>query len=289
MFNIDSTDSKTDPSDSVNVLDKWIVAKLHKLLQGYKREDIAAGLQKWFEDVCSQYVKNALTKYPASKVAMAGGAFANVKLNQRIAEIPEVKKVYIHPHMGDGGLAVGAALALWADLMLDEGKKPKPHPLNNVYFGPEYSNEEIEKSLQDAGLSYEYHEDVESEIAQLVADKKIVGRFNGRMEYGPRALGNRSILADPTDKTINNWLNKRLHRTEFMPFAPSLMREHAEEFYKNFDVGEIAAKFMTITFDVTEEGVKRAPAVVHVEDKSGISPSQSIQAESKAVPLYPEE
>lgn len=86
------------------------------------------------------------------------------------------------------------------------------------------------------------------------------------MEYGPRALGNRSILVHPQDKTINDWLNKRLQRTEFMPFAPSLMREHATEFYKNFRPGEIAAKFMTISFDVKKRGAEIAPAVNHIDN-----------------------
>jgi carbamoyltransferase len=239
--------------------------KLHAMLQGCRWDDIAAGVQKRIEEVCTELVEAAVKRYDCDKVALAGGVFANVKINQRIGEIPQVKKVYIHPHMGDGGLGVGAGLALWADLMLDQGKKPKPNAIDNVYFGPEYSDDEIQETVKKAGLKMKEPGNIEQEIAEMLKKKKVVGRFNGRMEYGPRALGNRSILADPTDKTINDWLNKRLERTEFMPFAPSLMRESVNQFYNDFDVGEIAAQFMTITFDVTGKGVERAQAVSHVD------------------------
>ena len=240
--------------------------KLQQLMIHKKWEDIAAGLQQRFEEVVVELTKNALKKYPRKYVAVAGGAYANVKANQRIAEISGVRKLSVHPHMGDGGLAVGAALQLWADALLEQGKQPRPVAIDNVYFGAEYSNEEIEKELRKAGLRFKHYNNIATEIAHLLKQKKIVGRFNGRMEYGPRALGNRSILADPTDKTINDWLNKRLQRSEFMPFAPSIMREHAEQFYKNFLPGELAAQFMTITFDVKPEGTARAPAVNHIDN-----------------------
>lgn len=240
--------------------------RLSNLMANKKREDIAAGLQKRFEEVCAEFVSNSLDKYPASNVAVAGGAFANVKANQRIAELKKVSKLFVHPHMGDGGLSVGAALSLWAKLKLDKGSKPKPIEIDNVYFGPEYSNEEIEKTLSQHGLSYKYANAIEDEIAHLINDGKIVGRFNGKMEYGPRALGNRSIIASPKDKTINDWLNKRLRRSEFMPFAPSVMRDYAEKVYKNFSSGELAAKFMTVTFDVYEKWAEAGPAVVHIDN-----------------------
>jgi len=240
--------------------------KIHLLMQHQKREDIAAGLQKRFEEVGSTLIKNALEKYPRKHIALAGGAYANVRLNQQISLLPGVEKVYIHPHMGDGGLAVGAALALWADLQLEKGIQPKPIPIDTVYFGPSYTDEQIETDLKSAGLKYKFSKNIEQDVAQMLVKKKIVGRFDGRMEYGPRALGNRSIVADPTDKTINDWLNNRLKRTEFMPFAPSLLREYAEDAYTNFNQGEIAAKFMTVTFNIKNGYDKKASAVAHVDN-----------------------
>ncbi|MBS3152073.1 carbamoyltransferase [Candidatus Woesearchaeota archaeon] len=240
--------------------------KLHLIMQNKKREDIAAGVQKRFEEVCCELISNALKKYQASNIALAGGGFANVKANQRIAELEGVKKVFIHPNMGDGGLGVGAALFLWAKLMLDKGSEPKPIVIDNVYYGPEYSNEFIEEKLTKHNLSFKYFDDIENEVAHLINDGKIIGRFNGKMEYGPRALGNRSILASPKDKTINDWLNKRLRRSEFMPFAPSALFEYSNEIYKNFDSGSLAAQFMTITFDVHKKWADLGPAVVHIDN-----------------------
>ncbi|MBI3034096.1 hypothetical protein HYY72_02960 [Candidatus Woesearchaeota archaeon] len=253
----------------VNMYPPWgfhAVKKLHHLLWHKRREDVAAGLQKRSEEVAVALVTNALKKYPRGNIALAGGLFANVRINQEISRIPGVKKIYIHPHMGDGGQGVGAAQLLWADRLLDRGHKPKPVFHDNVYLGPGFSDDEIESALRKGNLKYSFVQDIEQEVAELVKNRKVVGRFNGRMEYGPRALGNRSIIASPTDKTINDWLNKKLKRTEWMPFAPSMMREHAEEYFNNFAVGEYAAKFMTITFDCTKTCAKNAPAITHIDN-----------------------
>ncbi|HLD43140.1 MAG TPA: carbamoyltransferase C-terminal domain-containing protein [Candidatus Nanoarchaeia archaeon] len=241
-------------------------ARVHLLTQHMKREDIAAGLQKRFEEVCRDLVQNSLKEYPRKNVCLAGGGFANVRANQVVSEIEGVEKAYIHPHMGDGGLAVGAALGLWARKTIADGRKPMPVGISHAYFGPEYNEEFIENELKRHNVKYQYVKDIEGWVGQLVANKKIVGRFNGRMEYGPRALGNRSILADPTDKFINAWLNKRLNRTEFMPFAPSILRDAAEDYYADFGSKEIATWFMTITLNSTKRAAEEAPAVNHLDN-----------------------
>jgi carbamoyltransferase len=106
---------------------------------------------------------------------------------------------------------------------------------------------------------------IEPQIARLIADGKVVARFNGRMEYGPRALGNRSILYHAMDPAVNQWLNKRLGRTEFMPFAPATLMEHASDCYLDLAGCEHAAQFMTLTFDCTEKMKQTSPAAVHVD------------------------
>jgi carbamoyltransferase len=190
---------------------------------------------------------------------LSGGVVANVKLNQRIFELDGVDNIFIHPNMGDGGCGTGAALLEFQG----DGNLSKPLP--DVYLGPEYSDEDILASLQRSQLAYDKYTPIEPKIAQLIAAGKVVARFNGRMEYGPRALGNRSILYHAREPEVNQWLNQRLGRTEFMPFAPATLYEHRHQCYLNVDGGDYAAQFMTITFDCTEFMKRESPAAVHVD------------------------
>jgi carbamoyltransferase len=137
--------------------------------------------------------------------------------------------------------------------------------MDHVYLGPDFSEREMETALNDAGVSFERPADLEATIARCVARGYVVARSTGRMEYGPRALGNRTILYRPDDRSVNDWLNERLERTEFMPFAPSTLAEEADRCFKNMDGARDAARFMTITFDCTEEMRERCPGVVHVD------------------------
>lgn len=228
------------------------------------REDMAAAVQYALEERVAEFVSYWVEKTGIRHVVTAGGVFANVKLNQRIAELSSVDSFFVFPNMGDGGNAYGAAMLAHQELT----KAPlTPARINNVYLGPEYSNEEIETVLKKhVGLAYRKSNDVAKEAARLVADKKIVGWFQGRMEYGPRALGNRSVVVHPTDASINAWLNKRMKRTEFMPFAPSCLYEAAEELFEiKKETMKFPAEFMTITFKMKEGWVKKAPAVAHVD------------------------
>ena len=235
--------------------------KIHPELAKFSREDLSAAFQNNLEKVATEIVSRAVKMTGIRDVVLAGGVTANVKLNQRIRELPEVNSVFIHPSMGDGGLATGAALYSWSRNSFTK----KIPSLDNVYLGPSYSDDEIENAMKEFGVKWEKLKNTDNFTAEMIENKKIVGRFSGRMEYGPRALGNRSILADPTDKTINDWLNERLKRTEFMPFAPSTIKEDGKRYYKGFSTDHKAAEFMTITYDVTDEAAKTAPAVTHVD------------------------
>ena len=231
----------------------------------YHREDIAASAQTLLEECTVAFVRSFIAETGLKDVVLAGGIFANVKVNQRVAEIPGVESVFIHPNMGDGGTTTGATFLAWAEHLESQGKIFEPRTVENVYYGPGFDDAQIEKAVAGFPFPYRRSARVEEETAELVARKKVVGRFDGRMEYGPRALGNRSILADPTDKGINDWLNDRLRRTEFMPFAPSVLHEAAPRLYKNYSNAEYPSYFMTITFDVFPEWVQRAPAVCHID------------------------
>lgn len=224
--------------------------------------DLAAAGQKIMEDLAVQYVRHFIHKTGEKKILLAGGIFANVRVNQEIANIHGVEYIFIHQNMGDGGLALGAAMLRLKELGIET-----EHTLENVYLGPEYSNEEIEKALRIEQISFEFHDNIEEQVAKLIYEGKVIGRFHGRMEYGPRALGNRSILAAPTDRTINDWLNKKLNRTEFMPFAPSMISDKTSEVLKNYEssLAKWADQFMTITYDVKDEWHERTQATTHVD------------------------
>jgi carbamoyltransferase len=252
--------------------------KLHAMLQGYKREDIAAGLQRALEEVMCGLVGASMRRYEKRLLCVAGGLFCNVRMNQALLELPEVEDIYIHPGMGDCGQGLGAALGLWAELE----ESPKPQLLRNVYLGPSYGDDEIERALASHGVEYHRPENVHRETARLLADKKVVARFAGRMEYGPRALGHRTIYYQTADRTVNDWLNKRLERTEFMPFAPILLKERAHEFLAGWEPEHsVAANFMTITYGVTKKAEQVAPAAVHVD---ATARPQTVTAEDNPEP-----
>lgn len=234
-------------------------------LNGHPKEQLAAGIQNISEEVVCKFVSSIVNKIGEIDVCMAGGVFANVRINQKVSELQNVRSVFIFPAMGDGGLSVGAALYSYYMIHNKADELDSIPKIEHVYLGPEYSEKEIEAELKRQNMNYEYIDDIEKKIAKLLADGKVVARFNGRMEYGPRALGNRSILYKTTDPTVNDWLNERLHRTEFMPFAPASLKETADTCYKNVCRNDFPAKFMTITFDCTQEMKHKCPAVVHVD------------------------
>jgi carbamoyltransferase len=253
----------------INVGQAFYWSAVHALLRSlpnpFSHKDLACSIQEVLEDAGRAYVRHWVEKTGYGDVVLAGGVFANVKLNQRIHELDNVSSVYIHPGMGDEGLAVGAALAMEATSRLHSGDWLRPRKITDVYWGPSYSDREIEREIRKEGLVFEHLPDIESKVAQLLAEGRVVARFDGRMEYGPRALGSRSILYQPTDPSVNDWLNKRLKRTEFMPFAPVTLVEYADQCYLNMNGGQYPAQFMTITFDCTDWLKKHCPAIVHVD------------------------
>ncbi len=225
----------------------------------FPKIDVAAGYQHVLERVATAYVVHYLAQTGIRNVVLSGGVVANVKLNQRIRELPNVDGLFIHPNMGDGGCGTGAALLEFT------GCDRLSQRLDDVYWGPEFSSDAIAEALQTSQLQFTRHDPIEPMLARLIADGKVVARFNGRMEYGPRALGNRSILYHAKEPEVNQWLNQRLGRTEFMPFAPATLYERRGECYRNIDGADYAAQFMTVTFDCTDRMKSDSPAAVHVD------------------------
>ena len=239
---------------------------LRDAIKGHTREDVAAAAQQVFEEVIVALTQNFMRETGMQRLALNGGVFANVKLNQRIAALTEVEHVFVFPGMSDTGNSVGAALIV-QDQLTPGYAKAGVNQLDTVYWGPDPARDEIKAELDRRNLKYEEIGiiAVTEKTAQAIHAQQVVGWFQGAMEFGPRALGNRSMVAAPVDKSINDWFNARLERSEFMPFAPSALAEYADEVFENVEPGRHAAEFMTITYDVKKEWQPRIPAVVHVD------------------------
>ncbi len=231
-----------------------------RLAAEHSREDVAAAYQRVLEDVATNYIARWVKRMGVSHIACAGGVFANVKMNQRVMEIPGVEGVFVFPAMGDGGAGVGAAYALQAEL-----GGCVPERLAHVYLGPSYSERDMELALQSSGLDFKRPANLTASVVDHLEADRVVARFDGAMEFGPRALGNRSILYPARDPSVNKWLNDRLKRTEFMPFAPISLAERAEDLYANVSKMRHTAEFMTVTTDCTPEMRSASPAAVHVD------------------------
>jgi carbamoyltransferase len=235
-----------------------------RLPENFDKADLAASVQLLLEEIGIQFIQYWLRKTGIRSIAVAGGVFSNVKFNQRVHELEEVDNFFVHPAMDDSGLAVGGALAALAD---EPGTDPARllQRLKNVYFGTRYSDEEIRKAIDTFGFEATNEPEITDVVARLLAEGRVVARFTGKMEYGPRALGHRSILYQTTDPSINDWLNAHLLRTEFMPFAPATLQEYADECFDGLNGARDSARYMTITFNCTEKMRQQSPGVVHVD------------------------
>jgi carbamoyltransferase len=227
--------------------------------------DIAAAGQIVFENKVCELLNNLHDLYPEyDHVCLSGGIFANVKVNKRINELPWVKEVYITPPMGDEGLTLGSGL-----LYNSTNKKQDVFRLNDVYLGGDYNDIEIQNTIFDVKFKDKFVcEDLDVDrVAKLLDEQHIVGLFQGRMEYGPRALGNRTILADARSAEAYDKLNDRLNRNDCMPFAPVVLAEYADDIFK-IEKSRYTAEFMTMLYDTRIDWHDRIPSALHPIDKT---------------------
>lgn len=226
-----------------------------------KKADIAFTTQKHFEDNIIPYIKDLKARFPEyTKLVMSGGLFANVKANQKINEECGFEEVFIAPPMGDEGLSLGAAmLASWK---LGEWEHK---PTKDVFFGLEYSDDQVMEAALKFNVTAKgrYTNDMEFIVSELT-NRKVFGIFNGRFELGPRALGNRSVIMEATNRYNHSHLNQRFGRDETMPFAPIVLTEKAKEVF-DIKSSEFAAEFMTLCYNVKEEWKEKIPAVTHLD------------------------
>jgi len=227
--------------------------------------DGAASLQARLEEVLFEMLRGLYARTKQKAVCLAGGVAFNCVANGKITENTPFEKVYLQPASGDAGLAIGAAYFVHHQIL----GLPRSYVMENAYWGPEYSQEKIRAAVQASRLPSEgleiselHEEQVAMEAAREVADGKILGWFQGRAEWGPRALGNRSIVADPRRKDMKEILNARIkHREMFRPFAPSILAEFTGEYFEKSD----PCPFMTQAYSVRPEKRDVIPAPTHVD------------------------
>lgn len=218
----------------------------------------AAAMQKLFEERCLELMETHLGDLlrETGRLAFAGGGALNVKLNQRIVALPHVKELFVQPAAGDSGTSLGAATFVAA------ARGEKPAPMRHVYLGPCYDADQCREALEECRepVAFRRLDDVPGEVAALLAAGNPVAWFHGRMEFGPRALGGRSILGSPSAAGIADRINEQIKfRERWRPFCPSVLDTVAADIIQT----EHPAPYMTITFDVNEAWKGRIPEVVH--------------------------
>jgi carbamoyltransferase len=226
--------------------------------------DLAASAQALLEALVPTAIDRLLEQGRQQNLGLAGGVFANVRLNRLLAETRGFGEVFVFPAMGDDGLAVGSALAF---LLERDGLGPwlaRRYRLADVYLGRDWGGEIDTLLAATPGIRRVSARPAEAAVARLVRGEA-GALYTGRMEFGPRALGARSILASPAEREINTFLNDRLERSEFMPFAPVVGEDDAAEVFDLPAASRYASRFMTITCAVRDAWRERIPAVVHVD------------------------
>ena len=235
-------------------------SKRQPLLQ--EHFDLAVSVQKVFEDVGVEFARLALAETGEKNLCLSGGVALNGLMNEAIRRRSGCSAIHVFPAAGDDGTAVGAA---WQRVF--ERGSLKPRKLALPFFGAGFGDDEIRRDLQKMGLVFEEPGDINERIAEALAAHEIVARFHGRSEFGPRALGNRSILANPARPEMKDVLNERIkHREAFRPFAPACLVEHAAEY---FDI-EVEAPYMLLIAPARPIAHERIPAAVHADGTSRV-------------------
>jgi carbamoyltransferase len=225
-----------------------------------RERDIAASLQLRLEEIGFHTLNHLYAQTQLTDLCLAGGVALNSVMNGKILLNTPFRRVFIQPAAGDGGTSLGVCYYIYNQLL----KQPRREVMHSAYTGPEFSNAEIRAEVERAGFVYETYSDAEltRRAAQDIADGKIVGWFQGRMEFGPRALGNRSIVVDPRRAEMKDTLNERIKKREsFRPFAPSILEEHVGDYFEQTH----PSPAMLMVYQIKPERRAEIPAVTHVD------------------------
>jgi carbamoyltransferase len=224
-------------------------------------EDIARSLQAMLEDVYLKLAREVWERTEIPRLTLAGGVALNAVANGRILLETPFEDLYVQPAAGDSGTAVGAAFDVWHSVV----HGPRGFVMRSANFGPQYGDAALTGAIAAAGLTGTHMDDDElfPYVAARIADGEVVGWFQGRMEFGPRALGQRSIVADPRRNDMKDILNARIkHREPFRPFAPSVLAESVGEWFEQ----DYTSPFMVLVYKTRVEKREHIPAVNHVDD-----------------------
>nr|WP_319394455.1 carbamoyltransferase N-terminal domain-containing protein [uncultured Desulfobacter sp.] len=238
-----------------------------------RHADIAASVQRFLENALEKTFAFAKKEYNTDNICLAGGVALNGVANWKVFSSSSFQDIFIQPAAGDAGAAIGAALAIATQSdPVSTSESMMPH----AFWGPSFSNEQIQAVLDKHPVVYEYMEisELTEHVAKAVWDNKIVGWFQGRMEFGPRALGNRSLLANPCTTQMQQIINRRVKlRESFRPFAPAVLEEYTSEFFEL----DRPSPYMLLVPQATEKGARLLPSTTHVDQ------SARVQTVSKAV------
>ena len=227
-----------------------------------RHKDISAAIQKITNEAMLCLSRYLHKETDSKNLTIAGGVGLNCVSNDYLSENSPFEKIYIQPAANDAGTAIGACYYLWNQVL----KNKERYLQENVYLGPEYSNTKIESVLSAQNIDYVKHENIQKTVAELLANGEVVAWFQGRMEFGPRALGNRSILADPRRVDMAHYLNEKIkHREFFRPFAASVLEEITNDW---FDINNpsFSDKFMLFSRKVKNDKIGAIPAVTHFDN-----------------------
>jgi carbamoyltransferase len=225
----------------------------------YSNEQFAYLAQRVVEETCVDLARDAVRLTGLPRIALAGGVVSNVKATRRVRLLPEVEDVYVFPHMGDGGLALGAAVVAAAN-----EETPITLDLNRLDLGQEYGDQEIEAALRAANVCVESVRDLASRVADILAEGRIVMWFQGRMEYGPRALGHRSVLARPDRPQLRDRLNLVLkRRVWYQPFCPSMLEREGPRVFTDWTGAR--NRSMTMAYQLSDAFRARLAGVASID------------------------
>lgn len=222
-----------------------------------RHKDIAASAQRILEDTVLHVLDWLHEKTKCDNLCLSGGIALNCLMNQKIKEKSKFRNIFIQPAANDAGTAMGAALYVHNSILKNE----RQYIMEHAYLGPSFNHGEIRKKLDDTKIIYKEQKNMARTCAKLISQGKIVGWFQGAMEWGPRALGNRSIFADPRNPKMKDIINKTKGREEFRPLAPIILEEELGEYFEE----KMPSPFMLFTYKVKKEKQKEIPAVVHVD------------------------